>query len=146
MEYREEMLWIPGADEFFQPENGLMKVFRIIAPASLSQIRGRENFFSADKTSLEQNGRLSSEEYQDVLEAKRLWEKEQVPLTDTLNPELLSKVKSSYSMRESGFYTIVVEASPGEGLPGKTLTCTLQISNNLVTGEALKMYEWRFLK
>jgi len=146
-EYREELLLVPGAEEFFLPDKyGIVSSLRIIAPIGLRPIRGKENFFSTNKQNFITNGSFDQNEYEAVVEARQQWEEDGVSLADTLNPELLSKVKSKYSMRESGFYTFLVKAQPGENLPGKVFTCTLQVPLNLTSGKDFQFYEWRFLQ
>jgi hypothetical protein len=49
-------------------------------------------------------------------------------------------------MRESGFYTFLIKAQPGDNLPGKVFTCTLQVPLNLTSGKDFQFYEWRFLQ
>ena len=62
-------------------------------------IRGKENFFSTNNSSFISDAQLDQDEYDAVVDARSQWKKEGVPLSDTLNPDLLSKVKSKYSMR-----------------------------------------------
>ena len=146
-EYREELLLIPGAEEFFSPNrDGIVSAFRIIAPSGLRAIRGKENFFSTDDQNFITNGNFDQNEYDAVVDARKQWKSNGTSLSDTLNPDLLSKVKSKYSMRESGFYTFLIKARPGDNLPGKIFTCTLQVPLNLTTGKNFQFYEWRFLQ
>ena len=147
MEFREELLLIPGAEEFYTPDqNGIVSSLRIIPPRGLRTIRGRENFFSTDQNNFSLNGDFSETEYPLIIESRKLWKNEQIPLSETLDADILSRVKRDYSMKESGVYTLIVNARPGENLPGKLFTCTVQISVNLTSGRELQYYEWRYLK
>ena len=146
-EYREELLLIPGAEEFFFPnKNGIVSSLRILPPIGLRAIRGKENFFSTSDDSFLSDAQLDPSEYDAVIDARKQWSTEGVPLSDSLDPNLLSKMKQKYSMRESGYYTFLVKAQPGENLPGKVFTCTLIVPVNLVSGRDFQFYEWRFLQ
>jgi hypothetical protein len=146
-EYREELLLIPGAEEFFTANKyGIVDSLRIIAPLGLRPIRGKENFFSTSDQNFSSNGNFDQDEYDAIVDARKQWKEDGITLSETLNPDLLTKLKSKYSMRESGFYTVLVKAQPGDNLPGKTLTCTLQVFTNLTSGKDFQFYEWRFLQ
>ena len=150
MKYREEILFIPGSEEFFHPDrNGILSSFRIPPQYGLRSIRGKNNFFSVSEDTLKKDTHFSDDEYLSLIEARKKWETGQIPLSELLDPALLRKVKQRYSMRESGYYTIIVKASPGPGLPGRTFTYTLYIpgrSSNLTTGKTFRYYNCRFLK
>jgi hypothetical protein len=147
MEYREEALLIPGSEEFFTPDsNGVVSGLRIVAPMGMKQLRGKENFFSASEDNFVSDGGFSETEVDSILKARNLWETEKVPLSESLEPDLLSRVKGKYPMNETGFYTIYVDASPGPNMPGKLISVSLEIPVNLVQGGYFQFYEWRFLK
>ena len=112
----------------------------------MKQVRGKENFFATDGSSLTTDGGFTETETNEILEARHLWETDQIPLSESLEPDLLARARSKYSMKESGFYTIYVDASPGDNLPGKLMSVTLEVPVNLIQGRDLQFYEWRFLK
>ena len=150
MKYREEILFIPGSEEFFQPDrNGILSGLRLIPQYGLKNIKGKNSFFSVSADILKKDTHISDDEYQSIIEARQRWEREHIPISELIDPELLRKVKLRYSMRESGYYTIMVKASPGPGLPGKIFTYTLYIpgrSSNLTRGNTFRYYDCRFLK
>jgi len=147
MEYSYEMFWIPGFQEFFPVDKyGRIPGFRIIAPHGLRQLRGTGNIFAADANQLKLQAGLSDEEIAQVTIAKKAWDSNQVPLSDSLAPDLLGKLKRKFSFRESGYYTFIVEASPGQGFASRIFTCTLQITNYLSPSNEIRYYEWRFLR
>jgi hypothetical protein len=61
--------------------------------------------------------RLSEDELAIVLEARRAWREDQVLLSDSLDADLLGRIKSSFSFSESGLATIESRAeSRGSGI------------------------------
>jgi len=148
MQYREEMLWIPDVEKFFTPNNdGLMNGFRLIPPKGLPPIRGNSNFFaenSCDLMRLETG--LDEEEVNSVFKARNELLKSKTSLIDSLDESVLSKVKSKYTFRESGFYTFLVEASPGKNMAGRIFTCTIRLARTVTGGRELRFYDWRFLR
>lgn len=147
MEYKYEILWIPGFSEFFSIDQyGRLPSIRIIAPQGLRQLRGSNNFFSADNDQIKLTTGFDDDQMQQVIDARNGWTNSQIPLSESLGPDLLSRLQQNYSFRESGFYTFVIEASPGEGFASRIFTCSLQITNNLTTTNEISFYEWRFLR
>ncbi len=146
-EFREELLLIPGAEEFFLPDrNGVVSSLRIIPSKGLQTISGKDNFYSTNNDSFASDAQLESSEIDAVIDARKLWITEGIPLSDSLDPNLLAKINAQYSMRESGYYTFLIKAQPGANLPGKVLTCTLMVPINLVSGKDFQFYEWQFLQ
>ncbi len=147
LEYREEALMIPDSSDFFQPDsNGVISAFRIIPPLGMKQIKGKDNFFATDENNFTTDGQFTETEVEAIVTARKAWEDEKIPLEESLDHALLSRLKSKYSMKETGIYTIMIEASPGENLPGKQFTCTVEVPVNLVSGRDFRFYEWRFLR
>lgn len=147
MQYREEISWIPEFGKFFSPDHyGRLSEFRIIAPKGMRQLRGNENFFSADKNQLKFRASLDDEQLSAVLKARNSWTSEKTPLSENLSPDMVSKLQQNFSFRESGYYTFIVIASPGKKMVGRVFTCTIQITNTLSLSSNLRYYEWRFLK
>ena len=148
MQYREEMLWIPDVEKFFTPDkNGLMNTFRLIPPKGLPPIRGNSNFFAENNEDLMQlETGLDKDEVQSVFKARNELLQSKTSLIDSLDNDVLSKVKGKYSFRESGFYTFLVEASPGKNMAGRIFTCTIRIGRTLTGGKELRFYDWRFLR
>jgi hypothetical protein len=147
-QYREEILWIPEVGKFFTPNNdGIMSVFRLIPPRGLPPIRGNSNFFSETNSNLMklQTG-LEQEDVESIFQARKDLLKSKTSLADSLGQDVLTKVKSKYSFRESGFYTFIIEASPGKGMAGRIFTYTVRLTRNIAGGKELRYYDWRFLR
>jgi len=147
MQFREEIMWVPGFADFFTSDQyGQISEFRIIAPKGLRQLRGNINFFSADPKQIQITTGLDEEQVNEVVKAREDWLTNKTPLSETIPPDVMGNLKRRYSFRESGYYTFIVEASPGEGLAGRRLTCTLQITRNISNYSDLRYYDWRFLR
>lgn len=147
MQFREEILWVPGFADFFSVDQyGRISGIRIIAPKGLRQLTGNNNFFSADPNQMQITSGLDDDQVQEVLDARNSWLSEKTPLSESLTPDVLANVKRRYSFRESGFYTFIIEASPGEGMASRILTCTIQLNRNISNYSELRYYEWRYLR
>jgi hypothetical protein len=148
MQYREEMLWIPDVEKFFTPnKDGVMNAFRLIPPKGLPPIRGNSNFFSENNEDLMRlETGLEKDEVESVFKARNELLESKTSLTDSLDEEVYRKVKGKYSFRESGFYTFLVEASPGKNMAGRIFTCTIRVGRTLAGGKELRFYDWRFLR
>ena len=147
-QYREEILWIPEVQKFFTPsKDGIMSVFRLIPPRGLPPIRGNSNFFSeTNSNSMKIQTGLDQEDVDSIFQARKDLLKSKTSLVDSLGQDVLSKVKSKYSFRESGFYTLIIEASPGKDMAGRIFTCTIRLTRNIAGGKELRYYDWRFLR
>ena len=147
-QYREEILWIPEIENFFTPnKDGLISAFRLIPPRGLPAIRGNGNFFSeTDKNAMQLKTGLEKDDVNSIFKARKDLLKSRTSLADSLDQDILSKVKGKYSFRESGFYTFVIEASPGKGMAGRIFTCTIRLTRNITGGKELRYYDWRFLR
>ena len=147
-QYREEILWVPEIEKFFTPnKDGVISVFRLISPKGLPPIRGNSNFFSeTNSNSMQLNTGLEKGEIDSIFKARKDLLKSKTSLADSLDQDVLNKVKSKYSFRESGFYTFIVEASPGKGMAGRIFTCTIRLTRNIAGGKELRYYDWRFLR
>lgn len=147
MQFREEIMWIPGFANFFEADQyGRISSIRIIAPKGMRQLSGNNNFFSADPNQMTITTGLDEDQVKEVIDARSAWLSDKTPLSESLAPDVLGNLQRRYSFRESGFYTFIVEASPGEGMASRTLTCTIQITRNITNYSDLRYYEWRFLK
>ena len=147
MQFREEILWVPDCDDFFSYDQyGCISEFRIIPPKGMRQMRGKNNFFSATPSQIQLSTGLDDAQVQEIISAKDSWFSDKIPISENLSPDIIGKLKQRYSFRESGYYTFIVDASPGEGLAGRILTCTVQVTRNISNYSDLRYYEWRFLR
>lgn len=143
LQFREEVLWIPKAIEFFKPdENGILTEIQIIPLKGMQKIIGKKSFFSVSKSEMIKECGFTPEEAQRVIDARKKWEKEKALLSENLDEMLLSKLKEKYSFKESGFYTFIVRVKPSFGQSERMLTFSLKVDSK-ISGNMLNYYDWK---
>ena len=150
LRYREELLFIPGLSEFFKPDKyGMLSSVRLVTPYGLSDINrnsGNPNFFTADRFMLKVQGRLEDEEVDEVIAARDEWFKEKTKLSEQLDGLLLNRLRSRFSFRESGYFTIRIESPEKSGRPSRRLIFTYPAFG--ITGplnDMVRYYDWLML-
>jgi type II secretory pathway component PulK len=142
MQFREEIMLIPGFERFYQPDSyGRLSSFRVIPPLNMPKIGQNNDFFSASREQIMSRCGFSSEQADKVIEARNRWKSDRIPLSQTLDLGLLSTLKGRFSFKESGFFTILVEASPGKNRARRILAASMQIGNQ-ITPPGTRYYEW----
>ncbi len=142
LQFREEIMLVPGFEKFFSPDaSGRLSSFRIIPPQNLPKIGQNSSFFSASREYLMSKGSLSSDQADKVIAARELWKNERVPLSQNLDPKTLAMLKGGFSFSESGAFTIVVNASPGLNRVRRTLAVSMQIPAN-ISLPGIRYYEY----
>jgi hypothetical protein len=142
MQFKEETLLIPGmADHVSVDENGRLGFFNIIPLEGMPKVSTRSSFFNAPEAIIKSRGKFSTEEIEEILKARNSWKNEKLSLSESLDPGTLAKLKSSFSFRESGCYTIIVKASTGKDCAKRTLIVSLKISNS-VPDYGIRYYEY----
>jgi hypothetical protein len=147
MQFREELLWIPGFKRLYPTDrNGRLTKIRLIPPDGTVSLSDKQpQLLSADATMLKGYASLEDEEIDSVQEAVRYWRSERTPLSETLDPDLLKRLNNVFSRQESGFYTIVVEASPEEKRPFRRLAISLEgFSASGPPDDIFTFLEWLF--
>lgn len=133
LQFAQEIMYIPGFDEYFVPDKyGRISMFRIITPKKLSKARGRPNLFSSPLELIQSKCKLSDREMEQVKEALSKWQTENIPLTDSLEPGLKTKLLTQFSTMESGYYTLIINTA-SKSDPGTTLICSFHYSSNTKT-------------
>jgi len=142
MQFREEIMLIPDFDKFFQPDmNGRLSSFRIIPPPSMAKIAQGSTFFSASKRLIMSKCAFSSEQADKVIEARDRWTNDRIPLSQSLEPGIISALKSSFSFSESGYFTLMISASAGENRAKRILAVSMQILTDIAP-QGIRYYEW----
>ncbi len=123
MQYREELLWIPGSEDLLPPD----------ADGRLSSIRhfritesGNPSIYTATYAQLRTYAELDVEQAVNVLNALRQWRLDRTPLEDLLTEETLSAVRSRFSFTESEYYTVRIYQTNADLRPGARLLFTFQ--------------------
>lgn len=140
MKFREEMLLIPGIEDFLEfSDDGRLTAFQVIPLEGMPQVTGKQNFFSSSNAQLKKDG-FSDDDISQINEAKQAYGKDKTPISDSLDANLVSRIKGKYSFNESGFYTFVVT---GKGTAGaaRTMVFSVQIVSRL-SGDRIRYYDW----
>lgn len=141
-QFREEIMLIPGFGKFYQPDSyGRISSFRLIPPLNMQRIGQGNDFFSASREQIMSRCSFSTEQGDKVIEARDKWKNERIPLNQSLDPALMTTLKGRFSFRESGFFTILVEASPGQNRAKRILAASMQIGTQVIS-RGTRYYEW----
>ena len=133
VQYRQEILWILGAEKLFHPDrNGLLSFFKIVTPDKLPLIKGRQNFFSVSEEYMKTVCKLEHDELEAVNEAVKNWYKEGKPLEESLDLAVYSKIKAQLSFSESGFYSLRIRPNfkSSRAIPGRTYCETVRLGKS----------------
>jgi len=114
IQYREELLYIPGFKRLFPTDRqGRLSSVRLIPPEGTVDLSGSPNLFTAGINELKAySGNMEDDEVREIQDAIRQWHTDRTPLSESLDPLLLGKIagRNGLSRSESGHYTIVIEA------------------------------------
>ena len=129
LEYREEILFIPNAQSFFFPDKyGRLSIFNIIPPKGLSKYKSKNNFFSADKNLIMTKCQVNENEADDIIENRDRWLNSNKDFFYFFESGTIGKLKNAFSFKDSGYYTLIVNASPGKGMARRTMIVSLRIT------------------
>ena len=145
LEYRDEILWIPGFSRFLSLDSyGSLSNIRIIAPQGMRPLRGKPNFFTADESQLSSMTRMDENQVGIVMNARDAWRKNPgaSAFSEGLSTNVLSSLRRNYSFRESGCYTFFIKILGERGNVLRVLSCTLRVNRNLSNGKSIQYYDW----
>lgn len=147
MQFREELLYIEGFTELFPvDENGRLSNIRLIPPEDMGNLSGTESLFSATRESIDLKCDLSEDELDTVMDALDKWRIDKELLSDSLDEELLSKLKAQFSTVESGAYTVLISSPDEKPRPFRKLV--FSYNGFEVSGpedQTVHYLEWNFL-
>ncbi len=148
MQFREELLYIEGFTELFPLDgNGRLSSIRLIPPESTSDLSDdKMNLFAADRRTIELVCDLTEDELDRAMDALERWKNDKELLSDTLDDELLAKLKGSFATQESGAYTVIIQAPAEHSRPFRKLVFSysgFEISGP--EGQVINYMEWNFL-
>ena len=135
MQFREEILWMPGIDAVLPLERDALGILRDdlvgqlrVIPPKYERFPGvaRPSFFASSPTVLRVHGGFTDLELEDVLAARRRMQREDIALPELLEPELVSRVRRHFSLAESGVATITVRVRNDD----RGVTRTLRVTRN----------------
>ncbi len=130
LQYREELLWIPGSEEFVNPDaDGVLRYINPIPPRGMVTAAPRPSLFSAPPELLRDLANLRDDELDATLTCLARLEEEDVTLEELFSsrPDLLEKLKSKFAVTESGFYTLIIRPAPGNTFGGRILAISLRV-------------------
>ncbi|MFW5803477.1 MAG: hypothetical protein ACOCWJ_06120, partial [Verrucomicrobiota bacterium] len=122
LEFREEVLWIPGVVEAFrrgagggEHARGILNLFQQVPPPGRKMPDSKKpSIFAASPTLIRQKLDLGLGQAEEVLQAIERAESENVPLNTILGPDILQQIRRHFSAGESGVATIIATArAPG---------------------------------
>ena len=142
MQYREELLWVPGTLEYFKPDtHGRMTAARLIAPNGMPPVSGRPSLYSTPLQQIAERCKLSPVETSQLQDAFSAWTRLKMPLKDSLPPGFLKRLELYYGTSESSFYTLLIDASTTKN-PGVRLAVTFKVQFG--TDVKRQFYEFMF--
>jgi hypothetical protein len=146
LNYREELLWIPGFRDFFKPDaNGILSSINIIPPPGLSMPRGKPSIMSASPELIRQLCKLDDTQMQRVQEIlKQFRQDKQISFNDAFAqaPELQNTLKQHFSFSESGYYTLSIRPASNSGVPGRLLSISIAI-RAFIPPTGLRYHNWQ---
>ncbi|MBO4511482.1 MAG: hypothetical protein J5746_01835 [Victivallales bacterium] len=117
MQFKEEVYWLDGWDKVITGEV-------TIIPPNKKTLKETENgkvsFFAVSAAEIQADmgstdEKLTDEELQEILEARRRWTEESVPLDESLSSDMFYNLKSKYSFTEGNVAQIFASAASDDG-------------------------------
>ncbi len=144
MQFRDEVLWIPGAIQFFEPDqNGRLSIFNIIPPNGMYFYSNQISFYSATKEEIMAQCKYSEEQAANIIAMRNQWmSSNQGSLYDFIPPDIMGTLKNNFSFNGSGYYTLIVKAKENGSLVERMLIISVQIQSNFF-GNAIQYYEYQ---
>jgi hypothetical protein len=59
---------------------------------------------------------IAEKEAENIINSRNQWLKSSNAFSDFFEPDTIEKLKSAFSLKDSGYYTLIVNASPGKGM------------------------------
>jgi len=166
LQYREELFWIPGFTDLFPPDRGgRLSSVRVIPPNSMistgssgqgqggggasssnSLFAQNPNLFGAGDFYLRYVCKLEEDELAQVREAILLYQTERVPLQDSIEGTLFTKLLNNLNWSQGQTVTVVVDPAAAGSGPSKRLAATWTVSDSAAgpTDGVVRYLEWMF--
>ncbi|HBM15326.1 MAG TPA: hypothetical protein DD381_03130 [Lentisphaeria bacterium] len=140
IQYRDEILWIPGSQLFFYPDdNGRLSIFDVIANDFYAN---QVNFFSASKLIIMALCNYSDQDAQYIIEGRDRWfGNSNLSLYDFIDQKYMSVLRQKFSFQDSGNYTFVINAAASDGSYERELIISLKVATSM-QGEYNQYYEY----
>lgn len=158
-QYREELFWIDHAAEVLKIANfkigtgdNAIESIQIIPPKGLSfsssssrrSSSTRPSFFSSSPAMIKTKANLDDQELHLILQAREQFWKDDISLDESLEPDLLVKIKRLFSFQESGIVTISATANSAnsEVIRRTRTTCDCRDSSLRIRNDAPFLRNW----
>ncbi len=117
LQYREEMLYIPGFRELFPPDaDGRLTAFMLLPPINMTiSNTSKPSIMTATKEQIMGRANLTEEQADTVLEAILLYKTENKLVSDILEATVLEAVQQNFLWTESENYTVKILRSAPKG-------------------------------
>ena len=146
LQFREELTLIP---EFFKlysmDKDGRMSNIRLVQLKGCPETTGKPSLFTATAQMVKNYCDIEEEKVPEVMDALNAWKRDRTLLSDTLDDELLSKLKSSFATSESGLLTVNIEAPEEQKRPFSRLVFSFPAFK--IAGpenQLIEYLEWNF--
>jgi hypothetical protein len=147
LQFREELLYIPGFRDLFSVDkDGMLSSVRLIPPENTVTISGNPSLLTATKQEIMNYCNIDDEdELEAIMQAVKEWKEEKVPLSDgSLDPLLLGRL-NNLPRTESGIYTVKITADESDPRPFKRLIFSFQASPVAGPSDKIIQYlQWMF--
>ena len=147
LQFREEILWIPGSEYFIRPDSGgRLTDINLIPPRGLRFTAGRPHFFSASLELIQNKCDFTDRELETIAELRQQIIAGASSIEEAFShyPLWYETLKKQFSFTESAYYTLEAKISPQEKIPSRRLFVSLRLSSTL--GEQnIQFYEWIIL-
>lgn len=146
MMFREELTFIPDFLKLYpMDKDGRMSHIRLIPPSGSPATTGKPSLFTASARMIQNYCNIEEEKVPEVLDALKAWRTERTLLSDSLDEEMLSKLKRGLATTESGLLTVNIEAPEEERRPFSRLVFSYPAFK--IAGpdkELIEYLEWNF--
>lgn len=143
LQYRDEVLWIPGSGNLLIPDEfGRLSELNIVPPQNMYFYINKINFFSANKTMIMSQCNFNEDEANAIVQGRDNWLKSDsnFSIYKFIDTNYMMTLTQRFSFQDSGFYTIVITASQGEGFYERMLIVSAKIGP--VSGNTIEYYEY----
>ena len=134
MEFKAEIYWLRGWRDAIPGD------ICIVPPSGITySINSKQSFFAASPQEMALTLDINDDELAELVEARRLWEEEGIPLEDSLSESLLLNVQGAFSFEEAGLGIILAIARDGDnGSISFRVTREMKLSTSTVFADQAK--------
>lgn len=144
LQFREEVLWIPGAEPLIRPDgNGILSDLNLIPPRGLPFAAGKPHFFSVSPELIAEKCDFTDRELEIVTACRRRIAAREIAAEEAFAPYPLfyETLKKNFAFAESPCYTVEIRIAPETQLPGRALSASFRAT--LGSGEeAIQFYQY----